>query len=71
MLLPCNGLEGQSDIEWAGTQLTRAKQDLQEAEERRYEFLFHRQASWQTQVGDKVLGKKKSVTGSHHSRLEV
>ena len=64
-------LERSPDSEWAGTQLAQAQQELREIEERRHDFLFHRQASQWTQVGGRVTREFFSITGPRHSRAGV
>ena len=53
--------------EWAGSQLIQAQQELRVAEERRHEFLFHRQAAHWTQVGDRISREFFLITGPRHS----
>ena len=38
-------LERHPDSEWAGTQLIQAQQELKEVEDRRSEYVYHRQAT--------------------------
>ena len=64
-------LESSPDSDWIGTQLAQAQQELRETEERRYAFLFHRQAAQWTQVGDRVSGEFFSITGPRHSRSGI
>ena len=49
--------------EWATSQLIQAQQELRAVEERRHEFLFHRQATHWTQVGDRVSREFFLITG--------
>ena len=52
---------------WAGSQLIQAQQELRAVEERRHEFLFHRQAAHWTQVGDRVSREFFWITCPRHS----
>lgn len=64
-------LERSPDSDWIGTQLAQAQQELHEIEERRYAFLFHRQAAQWTQVGDRVSEEFLSISGPRHSRSGI
>ena len=54
-----------------GTQLAQVQQELHEIEERRHDFLFHRQAAQWTQVGDRVTREFFLITGPRHSRARA
>ena len=60
-------LEGHPNSKWAGTQLVQAQQELQEVEDWRLEFVYHRQTSQWTQVGDRVTGEFFAATRPRHS----
>ena len=49
----------------------QAQQELCMIEERRHEFLYHRQAAHWSQVGDRVTGEFFRMNGPRHSREGV
>ena len=60
-------MEQYPSSEWAGSQLIQTQQELRVTEERRHEFLFHRQAAHWTKVGDRVSREFFFITGPQHS----
>ena len=64
-------LESHPDSEWAGTQLIQAQQELKEVEDRRSEYVYHRQTSEWTQVGDRFIGEFFAATRPQHSRSGI
>ena len=64
-------LERQPASEWVGSQLLQAQQELRVVQDIRSEFVFHRQASHWSQVGDRVTGEFFRITGPRHSREGV
>ena len=64
-------LERHTDSEWAGTHLLQAQQELRELEDRRSEYVYHRQSAQWTQVGDRVTGEFFAATRPCHSRSGI
>ena len=64
-------LESHPDSEWASTQLIQAQQELREVEDRRSEYVYHRQSAQWTQVGDRVTGEFFAATRPRHSRSGI
>ncbi len=64
-------LEAHPSSVWVGEQLGQVQSELHGAEERRFAFLFHKQASHWVQVGDRVTRDFFSIVGPRHSRAGV
>ena len=60
-------LESHPDSEWASTQLIQAQQELREVEDRSSEYVYQRQATQWTQVGNRVTGEFFVATRPRHS----